>query len=112
MLPSTVLVSILRCLKRRDLDVLELVDRAFGAVIDAHENHLPRRSLALTFYNEGGVSIVSFKDAMKQVAVVELPEYLSHSIITKMLFKLLSARVHSLTEEMYSGESVTGSRGQ
>ncbi|KAH7704408.1 hypothetical protein AAVH_28406 [Aphelenchoides avenae] len=99
MLPTTVLVNILGCLRRRDLDVLDLVDRAFAAVIATHENHLPRRSLSLTFFNEGGVSLVSYKDTMKHVQVVELPPYLSHSVITKMLFKSVGAR--SWTEEMY-----------
>ncbi|KAH7726049.1 hypothetical protein AAVH_06492 [Aphelenchoides avenae] len=80
MLPSTVLVNILVYLKRRDLDVFELVDRAFGAVIETHENHLPRRSLSLTFFNERGVSLDSFKDTMKYVSVVKMPQYLPHSV--------------------------------
>lgn len=99
MLPSTVLVNILVYLKRRDLDVFELVDRAFGAVIETHENHLPRRSLSLTFFNERGVSLDSFKDTMKYVSVVKMPQYLPHSVVTKMLF-----RSHTWTEETYQGK--------
>ncbi|KAH7697662.1 hypothetical protein AAVH_35253 [Aphelenchoides avenae] len=87
MLPSTVLVNILGCLKRRDLDVLELVGHAFEAVIAAHEKHLPRRSLSLTFFNEGDVSLISFKDTMVHVRVVEMQRYLPRSVVTKMLFR-------------------------
>ncbi|KAH7704404.1 hypothetical protein AAVH_28402 [Aphelenchoides avenae] len=93
-LPSTVLVNILGCLKRRDLDVLELVDRAFGALVDTHEKHLPRRALSLTFFNEGDASLISFKDTMVHVRVVEMQRYLAHSTITKMFFR----PTHTFTE--------------
>ncbi|KAH7712967.1 hypothetical protein AAVH_19685 [Aphelenchoides avenae] len=93
MLPSTVLLSILRCLSD-DLDVLELVDRAFGAVIVAHEKHLPRRSLSLTFFNEGDVSLISFKDTVVHVRVVDIHRYLPRSVITKLLFR----PTHTFTE--------------
>ncbi|KAH7712960.1 hypothetical protein AAVH_19678 [Aphelenchoides avenae] len=98
-LPSTVLVDILSCLKRRDLDVLELGNQALGAVVDTHEKHLPRRSLSLTFFNEWDVSLVSFKDTTKQVPVVELPPYLPRSVITKMLFR----STHTVTMSTYKG---------
>ncbi|KAH7704409.1 hypothetical protein AAVH_28407 [Aphelenchoides avenae] len=101
MLPATVLVSILDCLRRRDLEVLELVDRAFGAIVATHVKHLPRRSLSLMLFNEGGVSLISVRDSMKHVPVVEMPQYLPRSVITKMLFKS-----RKWTEEMYQGEEV------
>ncbi|KAH7712968.1 hypothetical protein AAVH_19686 [Aphelenchoides avenae] len=94
--PTTVLVSILGFLRRRDLDVLERVDRAFGAVVATHEKHLSRRSLSLMFFNEDGVSLISVRDAMKHVPAVEMPQYLPRSVITKMLFKS-----RKWTEEMY-----------
>ncbi|KAH7712963.1 hypothetical protein AAVH_19681 [Aphelenchoides avenae] len=99
MLPSTVLVNILGCLKRRDLDVLELVDRAFGAIIAVHEKYLPRRSLSLTFFNARAVSLVSFNDPVKHVLVEQMHRYLPRSVITKMLFE--SVRARTWTEEMY-----------
>lgn len=99
MLPNDTLFDILADLRRRDLDALELVNRALGSLIPFVPD-APRRVLSLTFNKKGYVQLTCSSDAFRRVPVVELPPYLPRSVITKMIF----TSAHTITEGTYQGE--------
>ncbi|KAH7712965.1 hypothetical protein AAVH_19683 [Aphelenchoides avenae] len=103
MLPTETLLDILASLNRRDFDVLELVNRALGSLIISQFNDAPRRLVSLMFFEEGRVMLISPSDGWRRVPVVELPEYLPRSVVTKMVFKAPydAKTMYSFTEEMY-----------
>ncbi|KAH7701987.1 hypothetical protein AAVH_30871 [Aphelenchoides avenae] len=97
MLAQEILFDILSDLNRRDLDALELVNRALGSLITAKFDDAPWRVITVTFCEHGQVMLTCPSDGRRRVSASELPQYIPRSVIAKVVFRW----AHAFIERTY-----------